>query len=170
MFVGTIGFYTVRLATERNRARVQAVKASRISELLSGLLTGADPYRTPDGSEPTVQGLLDTGAERIAKQLNDQPEAQAEMFTAIGRTYARMGLQAKALPLLEQALAIGRRAFGTEHVRVAQSLNDLGVVYRQLGRPAESEPLLVESLAIRRRLLGNDNNDVAITLVESRAQ
>jgi len=166
LFVGTIGFYTVRLATERNRARVQAVKASRISELLSGLLTGADPYRTPDGSEPTVQGLLDTGAERIAKQLSDQPEAQAEMFTAIGRTYARMGLQAKARPLLEQALSIGRKAFGTEHVRVAQSLNDLGVVYRKLGRPADAEPLLVESLAIRRRLLGNDNNDVAITLVE----
>jgi serine/threonine-protein kinase len=165
LFVGTIGFYTVRLATERNRARVQAVKASRISELLSGLLTGADPYRTPDGSEPTVQGLLDTGAER-SQSSSDQPEAQAEMFTAIGRTYARMGLQAKAHPLLEQALAIGRRTFGSEHVRVAQSLNDLGVVYRQLGRPSESEPLLVESLAIRRRLLGNDNNDVAITLVE----
>jgi eukaryotic-like serine/threonine-protein kinase len=166
LFVGTVGFYTVRLASERNRARVQAEKASRISELLKGLVTGADPYRTPDGSDPTVQGLLDVGAERIAKELNDQPDVQAEMFTAIGRTYARMGLQAKALPLLEQAVTLGRRALGTDHVRVAQSLNDLGVVYRQLGRPADAEPLLVESLAIRRRLLGSDNNDVAITLVE----
>ena len=34
------------------------------------------------------------------------------MFTVIGRTYQRMGLHAKALPLLEQALAIGRRALG----------------------------------------------------------
>jgi eukaryotic-like serine/threonine-protein kinase len=166
LFIGTIGFYTVRLATERNRARVQAEKASRTSELLAGLLTGADPYRTPDVREPTVQSLLDLGAERIARDLNDQPEVQAEMFTLIGRTYSRMGLQTKALPLLEQALVIGRRAFGPQHERVAQSLNDLGVLQRQLGHPADAEPLLVESLAIRRRVLGNDRNEVAITLVE----
>jgi serine/threonine protein kinase len=166
LFIGTIGFYTMRLATERNRARVQAEKASRTSELLAGLLTGADPYRTPDVREPTVQSLLDLGAERIARDLNDQPEVQAEMFTLIGRTYSRMGLQTKALPLLERALAIGRRTFGSQNERVAQSLNDLGVLERQLGHPAEAEPLLVESLAIRRRVLGNDRNEVAITLVE----
>ena len=166
LFVGTIGFYTVRLATERNRAQVQAEKALRTSELLAGLLTGADPYRTPDVRELTVQSLLDLGAERISRDLNDQPEVQAEMFTLIGRTYSRMGLQAKALPLLERALAIGRRTFGTQNERLAQSLNDLGVLQRQLGHWADAEPLLVESLAIRRRVLGNDRNEVAITLVE----
>jgi eukaryotic-like serine/threonine-protein kinase len=166
VFAGLIGFYTVRLATERDRARLQAEKASRVSELLSGLLTGADPYRTPDAKEPTVQNLLDIGAERIAKELVDQPELQAEMFTVIGRTYARMGLHAKALPLLEQALAIGRRTFGSQHVRVAQSLNDLGALQREIGNPAAAEPLLVESLAVRRRLLGNEDKDVAVTLVE----
>jgi serine/threonine-protein kinase len=166
VFVALIGFYTARLATERDHARLQAEKASRLSELLARLLTGADPYRTPDAKEPTVQNLLDSGAERIAKELGDQPEVQAEMFTLIGRTYERMGLHAKALPLLEQALAIGRRAFGTPHVRVAQSLNDLGVLQRELGNPVAAEPLLVESLAMRRRLLGNADKDVAVTLVE----
>ena len=166
IFVAVIGFYTARLATERDRARLQAEKASRLSELLTGLLTGADPYRTPDAKEPTVQNLLDIGAERVAKELGDQPELQAEMFTVIGRTYERMGLHAKALPLLEQALAIGRHAFGSQHVRVAQSLNDLGVLQRELGNLPAAEPLLVESLAVRRRLLGNEDKDVAVTLVE----
>jgi eukaryotic-like serine/threonine-protein kinase len=166
MFVGTIGFYTARLATERDRARLHADKASKLSELLTGLLLRADPYRTPDSGEPTFRGLLDTGAERIAKELTDQPDVQAEMFTVIGRTYARLGLQAKALPLLQQALAIGRRAFGSDSVRVAQSLNDLGVLQRALGNPDAAEPLLRESLATRRRLLGNEDNDVAVTLVE----
>jgi serine/threonine protein kinase len=166
VFIGVIGFYAARLATERDRAQVQAEKASRLSELLTRLLTGADPYRTPDAKEPTVQNLLDIGAERAANELNDQPELQAEMFTVIGRTYERMGLLAKALPLQERALAIGRRALGTEHVRVAQSLNDLGVLQRGLGNSAAAEPLLVESLAIRRRLLGNEDKDVAVTLVE----
>jgi serine/threonine-protein kinase len=166
VLVGVIGFYTARLATERDRAQLAAEKASRLSELMTRLLTGADPYRTPDAKEPTVQSLLDSGAERAANELNDQPELQADMFTVIGRTYERMGLLAKALPLQERALAVGRRSLGSEHVRVAQSLNDLAVLQRKLGHSAAAEPLLVESLAIRRRLLGNEDKDVAVTLVE----
>jgi serine/threonine protein kinase len=164
--VSMAAFYTARLAAERDRARLEAAKASRVSELLTGLLTGADPYRTPDAREPTVQNLLDLGAERIDAELADQPELQAELFTLIGRTYDRMGLSAKALPLLERALALGRRALGPEHVRVAQSLNDLGVLHREQGDLAKAEPLLRESLAMRQRLLGPADKDVAVTHVE----
>src|SRR5262249_2947201 len=64
-----IAFYTVRLSRERDRAAVQAEKASKVSELLTGLLTGADPYRTPDAKEPTVRNLLDAGAEHVARDL-----------------------------------------------------------------------------------------------------
>ncbi len=166
LFLAVVGFSAARLATERDRARLQAEKASRLSELLTRLLTGADPYRTPDAREPTVQSLLDIGAERAANELGNQPEVQAEMFTVIGRTYARMGLNAKALPLLEKALAIGRRTFRGDDVRIAQTLNDLGVLERVRGNAAAAEPLLVESLAMRRRLLGNEDKDVAVTLVE----
>jgi eukaryotic-like serine/threonine-protein kinase len=166
LFAGMIGFYGARLAAERDYARVQAEKASKLSALLTRLLTGADPYRNPDNRDLTVQSLLDATAERVAKELGDQPEAQAEMFTVLGRTYERMGLLAKALPLLEQSVTIGRRAFGPQHARVAQSLNDLGVLQRELGNPAAAEPLLAESLALRRQLLGNDDKDVAVTLVE----
>jgi eukaryotic-like serine/threonine-protein kinase len=161
-----IGFYTVQLTTERDRARLQAEKASRISELLTGVLTSVDPYRTPGTEEPTVRNLLDTAATRIAADLGDQPELQAEMFTVVGRTYERLGMHGKALPLLQRALAIGRETFGSRHLRVAHSLNQLGVLHRMAGNPGAAEPLLRESLAIRRTLLGNQHNDVAITLVE----
>ena len=165
--VGLVGFYTERLAAERDRARLEAEKASKISELLSGLLTGADPFRTPDGGNvPTVLNLLDLGVQKITRDLADRPELQAEMFTLIGRTYERMGMNAKALPLEEQALALSRRALGPDHVIVAQSLNNLGVLQRVLGHLDASEPLLRESLAMRRRLLGPQHPDVAITLVE----
>jgi eukaryotic-like serine/threonine-protein kinase len=166
VLIGLVGFYTVQLKVERDRARVQADKASKVSELLTRLLTSTDPYRTPDAKEPTVQNLLDIGAEQVARDLNDQPELQAEMFTVIGRTYQRMGIEAKALPLLERALAIGRHTLGPDHVRLAQSLNDLGVLYRYQGHYTQAEDLLRESLAMRRRLLGSQTNEVAITLVE----
>jgi serine/threonine protein kinase len=160
-----VAFYTWRLAEERDRAQVQAEKAAQVSELLSSVLMTVDPYRTPGAAEPTVRNLLDAATTRVA-ELDDQPELQAEMFTVIGRTYERLGIYDRALPALEQSLAIGRRAFGSQHVRVAQSLNDLGVLQREAGNPKASEPLLSESLAMRRRLLGSQHPDLAITLVE----
>ena len=53
------GVYTWQLLEERNRARLQAEKASRISEMLTTVLTSADPYRDPGAAEPTVRNLLD---------------------------------------------------------------------------------------------------------------
>ena len=152
---GLTGFYTTRLATERDRARLEAEKAAKVSELLTGLLTGADPYATRETrGEPTVRGLLDAGAERVQKELAGQPEVQAEMLTVMGRIYRRLGVYDKAQPLLEQALAIGRPVFGPEHVRLAQSLNDLGVLLAEKGDYAAAGRSLEQALGMRRKLLG----------------
>ena len=164
---GLTGFYTTRLATERDRARLEADKAAKVSELLTRLLTGADPYSTPETrGEPTVRGLLDAGAERVQKELVDQPELQAEMLTVLGRIYRRLGVYDKAQPLLEQALAIGRPVFGPEHERLAQSLNDLGALLAEKGDYAAAARNLEQALAMRRKLLGTEHADVAVTLVE----
>ena len=164
-------FYAVQLTAERDRARVQAEKASRVSELLSSVLTSADPYRDPDSTAesnatPSARALLDTLANRIGNELSDQPEVQAEMLTVIGRTYERLGLIEKALPLLERSLEIGRRSFRLPDARVAQTLNDLGVLQRRVGNFAAAVPLLSEALSMRRDLTGNDDKDVGVSLSE----
>src|SRR5262249_59066025 len=109
LLAGLVGFYTVRLAKERDRARLEAQKATRVSQLLSDLLVGADPYATHDTKDLTVRGLLDAGARRIDKELADQPAVQAEMLTVIGKIYQRLGLYEKARGVLEKAVAVGRR-------------------------------------------------------------
>ena len=167
VLAGLIGFYTAQLAAERDRARLEAQKATSVSELLTGLLTGADPYyETPQAKDPTVRGLLDAGAERIEKDLASQPDVQAEMLTVMGKVYQRLGLHDKAQSLLEKGLATGRRAFGPEHERVAQSLNELGVLLDEKGDYAAAAPVLEQALAMRRKLLGPEHKDVAVTLVE----
>jgi serine/threonine protein kinase len=165
VLVAVVVFYTQRLQTERDRARQEAAKAMRVSELLTSVLYGADPYRNPDNTQPTVTGLLDRAAEQTAA-LEGQPEVQTQVFAIIGRTFQRMGLSEKALPLLQRALALGRRSLGPEHVLLAQSLNNLGVLHREMGHAALGEPLLREAVAMRRHVLGPRHQDVAITLVE----
>ena len=166
LLVTLVTFYTARLAKERDRARLEAQKAIRVSELLTGLLTGADPYQPNETKEPTVRGLLDAGAARIEKELANEPGVQAEMLTVIGQVYERLALHDKAQPLLEKAVATGRRAFGPENEHVAASLNNLGVVLDHKGDYAAAERVLSEALAMRRRVLGNEHNEVAVTLVE----
>jgi serine/threonine protein kinase/Tfp pilus assembly protein PilF len=160
-----IAFYTVRLAYERDRARIEADKAAKVSELLTGLLTGSDPYATRT-SEPTVRSILDSGAERVQNELAGQPELQAEMLTVIGRVYQRLEVFDTAEALLQQALKIGRTTFAGDHPRLAQTVNDLGIVQRERNDLRAAVPLLEEALAMRRRLFGTDHKDVAVTLVE----
>jgi serine/threonine protein kinase len=171
VLIAIVGFYTLRLTAERDRAQLQAAKAARVSELLTRVLTSADPYRDPDNmadgvATPSARALLDTLAARIANELGDQPEVQAEMLTVIGRTYERLGAIDKALPLLERALEIGRKAFPQPDARVGQTLNDLGVLQRRLGHYSAALPLLQEAYTLRRALLGDDNNFVAVSLSE----
>jgi serine/threonine protein kinase/tetratricopeptide (TPR) repeat protein len=159
-----VGFYTVRLEAERDRARLEADSKTRVSELLTSLLVGADPYATHD-REPTVRNILDAGAERAARDLRDQPAVKAEIQTVIGRVYQRLGLYEKAEPLLREAVSIGR-ARGGESVALAQGLNDLGVLLREKNDLADATPLLEEALRMRRALLGSAHKDVAVTIVE----
>jgi tetratricopeptide (TPR) repeat protein len=157
-------FYTARLAAERDRARIEAVKSAKVSELMTELLTGADPFR--DRPDPSVRDVLDAGAERLQRELASEPELLAEMLTAIGRVYQRLDLYDKARPLLERALELGRGSGQPDHPRVAQTLNDLGVLRRRSGDPAASVTMLEEALAMRRRLLGEPHKDVAVTVSE----
>ena len=164
---GLTGFYTTRLATERDRAGLEAQKAAKVSELLTSLFTSADPYATRvTQGEPTVRGLLDAGADRVERELVGQPELQAEMLTVLGRIYRRLGAYDRARPLLERALVIGRPVFGSESVRLAQSVHDLGIVLSEKGDYEAAARNLEHALNMRRKLLGPEHPDVAITLVE----
>jgi serine/threonine protein kinase/tetratricopeptide (TPR) repeat protein len=159
--------HTTRLSIARDRAERETAKAVKVSEVLMGLLTSADPYtvRTAPG-DVTVRALLDAGADQVQRDLAGQPEVQAELLTMMGRTYRHLAAFDKAQLLLERALDSGIKAFGPEHVRVAQTLDYLGVVMTDRGDYAAAVQTLERALAMRRKLLGSAHEDVGITLVE----
>ncbi|HXU47020.1 MAG TPA: serine/threonine-protein kinase [Thermoanaerobaculia bacterium] len=160
--VAVVAFYGARLAAERDRVRLEARKAIQVSEFLTGLLTHADPFEAGQRGEPTVRGLLDLGAARARKDLAAQPELQREMLTLLGRIYERRGAFEQALPLLEQAVALGRRTLGPSR-ELAQSLNDLGVAQDQKADLPAARATLEEALAMRRQVLGAEHPEVAVT-------
>ncbi len=162
---GVVASYGTRLAAERDRVRREAQKAKEVSGFLTDLLSQADPYVAEQRGargEPTVRSLLDAGAARAQKDLSTQPSLQREVLTLLGRIYERRGAYEQALPLLEQAVALGRRALGPSR-ELAQSLHNLGVARGQRAELDASRAALEEALIIRRQILGEEHPDVAVT-------
>jgi serine/threonine-protein kinase len=87
---GLTTLYTIRLSAERDRAQREATKAVKISEVLIGLLTSADPYTIGGQSgETTVRALLDAGAERVQTELSAPLSSPAILLKRAGHIPAR---------------------------------------------------------------------------------
>ncbi len=106
-----VAFYTVRLASERNRAQIESRTSNQVASFLRGLFENADPGRTR-GPQLTARELLDQGAARIDAELADQPEIRAELMDLMGSVYLDLGLFEDADALLEVAESLRRQRLG----------------------------------------------------------
>ncbi len=164
VILGLVGFYTVQLTQERDRAQAEAEKSAQINAFLQQIIGSADPYIEGDGREAKVVDVLDRAVQQMDTALVDQPEVAAEVLHTIGRTYQSLGLNAEALPLLERALALLREAYGNEHELVSNTLQDLGLVHRMQGDLDAAQPLFEEAVEINRALHGDVHKNVGTSL------
>ncbi len=141
---------------ERGRALSSQRRAEAVSEFLIDSFRLADPSHAR-GKEITAREILDTGAARISKDLQTQPELQATLLDTIGSVYLSLDLPADAQPLVERGLAVRRKLFGENHLDVARSLYSLNRVYEKKGDLNTAERLALDSLAINTQLTGADS-------------
>ncbi len=157
-FLALVGFYTQRLATERDRAEQEATTAEQVTAFLVDVFQSSDPFIV-GGQEVTARELLDRGVERI-DGLGDEPAVQAVLLSVFGNIYHRLGLYDDARPLLERALTRYREVWGPTHERTALGLSELAGLLIDVGELDEAERLLREALAIDRRLDSDDPSGV----------
>jgi serine/threonine-protein kinase len=150
-----VGFYTARLAAERDRARLEAEKARRVSAFLTSLFELSDVERTK-GVKLSVRDIVDRGAARLKRDLASEPELAASMLSLIGNLYNHLDMQQQAVPLLEEALATRRRLVGPLHPEVAASERELGIVLKELGHGDRAAALLRHALSIEEREPGRE--------------
>ncbi len=113
-----------RIATERDRAALEAARANQVTGFMVNLFQGANPDQT-GGREITAAQLLDLGARRAGAELSNQPEVHAALLSAIGQSYAALGRFGDARPLLEEAISTGGLGDPTRHVRDLAQLADV---------------------------------------------
>ena len=155
--------YNRAVAAEK-QARIEASKSRQVAQFLKDMLRSVDPSVALGRDATMLREILDQTAERVGKELKEEPEVQAELSSIIGTTYYELGVWAKAETMHREALRLRRGLFGATNELVAASLNNLGnVLWRQAKRP-EAESVQREALAIQRILLGNMHVDVANSL------
>lgn len=159
-----VAAWQARIArVERDRARVEAAKATEVARFMTRLFHQADPARAR-GASLTAREVLAAGGERVEQDLAGQPEIQATLLLAIGSVERDLGLYAEAAPRLERALALRERSFGAGSLEVAEALHELGQLDRYFDRLEEGRARLELALALRETALGPDHLEVARTL------
>lgn len=109
-------FYTVRLANERDRARIEATKAETLSSFLAGLFAIED--RDPvAGAAVTARELLDKGVETVS--VLDDPEVKGDLLFSMAIAYDNLGLYDQATPLFEESEQISIEVLGPDAVETA---------------------------------------------------
>lgn len=159
--VATLGFVRARRAEAR--ATREAMTARQVSDFLVETFQVSNPTEAR-GNTVTAREILDAGAERVERELQDQPLVQARLMGTMGQVYQQLGLYGKAVILLEKALEIRRGALGDEHLEVSESHNDLGYALWERGEFADARPHLERALEIREQYFGSDSPEVAQNL------
>jgi uncharacterized protein HemX len=107
-------------------AETEASKSRQVAQFLEDMLQGVSPSVALGRDTKLLREILDKTAERVGKDLKDQPEVEAELRQVIGNVQRALGEYEKAEAILRESLAIRRKLFGDEHLSVADSLFALG--------------------------------------------
>jgi eukaryotic-like serine/threonine-protein kinase len=122
----------------------EARTTAAVKDFLLSLFSASDPRQT-QGKDPTVRDVLDRGAKRIEKDLDDQPEAKAELQSALGGIYLRLGAYPQAEALQEQA-AKALETHNGKPLLTALTLREWGESLRDQGKLDAAKSILDRSI------------------------
>jgi serine/threonine-protein kinase len=150
------------VAIERDRARLQASRAERVTQLVADLFKLAEPG-VASSQDISARQLLDRGTARIAAQLAGDPPIQAALFNVVGRVYSHLSLHEAAIGVLQRALELEQQEQPRGSLTQAETMHWLGELHVRRNDYAAAERMFRQALDLRRRL-GAPAGEVAATL------
>jgi serine/threonine-protein kinase len=149
LIVGLVLFFTLRLAKARDTALAEAARTLRIQQFMTSLFQGGDAAAGPSESLRVIT-VVDRGVQQ-AKNLNNNPKVQAELYQNLGCIYQKLGRFEEADTLLRSALDRRKSLFGADSEEVAESLTALGLLRSDQAHLEEAEQLVRDGVAMTRR-------------------
>jgi len=149
---------------EKANAQTETIKSQQVTKFLQDMLQSVGPAAARGRDTAMLREVLDQTAERVGREMTNQPAVEAELRSLIGTLYEQIGKYSRAEEMHRAALVIRRKLFGTESAETAASLNCLGLALIAERKLPEAEAVDTEALAIRRRLFGDENAETATSL------
>ncbi|MHC5025928.1 MAG: serine/threonine protein kinase, partial [Planctomycetota bacterium] len=100
----------------------------------------------------------------IERQFATQPRVRSRLLQAIATAMFEAGLWEAATAPQEEALALRRAEFGSEHADTLHSLQQTANLWRERGDHARARSMYDEVLQTRRRVLGEEHVDTITSL------
>ena len=141
---------------QRDIARVEQAKATRINAFTQEMIsyaantTPGSPKRAK-GHDATVVDMLDEAAERVDRELSDQPEVRAEMLGNIGVDYIVLGKVDSARRFLREAYDLDIKMFSPDDMRTAAVMYGLANLSYLSGDYADAETRIRQALPVYRK-------------------
>jgi len=151
------------IASERDRANLEAETSREVSEFMIHLFEVSDPSEAL-GNTITAREILDQGAGEIRTGLKDQPHVQGRLMDTMGRVYRSLGLYHESTPLQRDAVELLRESLGGKHPHLADALANLATLHLRTGDYGAARPLYEEALTIREAEHGAEHPEVASIL------
>ncbi len=147
--------YAVDRQIQQERTEAQRQRAEKVSAFLVELFD-LSSLSSEKGRTVRALDVLDRAADKIDREMVDEPGLQAALRLTIGTGYRDLDEIQPAEYLLDQSLDFRRRDPHTSTSDLAESLQALGTLEFKRGRYREGRQLYREALAINRRLLASE--------------
>jgi len=148
----------------RQKAETEASKSRQVAQFLKDMLQSVGPSVALGRDTKMLKEILDKTAERVGKDLTNQPEVEIELRTTLAQTYDELGLFKQEDEMARKSVQIARSRPGKEDRAVAQALGQLGIAHWRLGNYDQAEKFMRESLVMQSRLPDQENLDMAESL------
>jgi serine/threonine-protein kinase len=131
-------------------ARNESDRAQAVQQFLQDIFRTnthlqSDPLKA---RQTTARELLDAGAARVGQQLQDAPQAQAEVLMTLADMYTQMGLDAQAAQLRLRRIEALKKAGGSTSVELADAMLDYVVDISTTPERSQIPQLLQEARRI----------------------
>jgi serine/threonine protein kinase len=143
-------------ANER-KAKDEADRSTQAAKFIQSILTGLDLAATEGRDNTLLFDILMRALRRAEIELNNQPEVQIEVVSAISQCLDRLGLASHAYEVATRAMVLGKGAFGDEAPRTAELMTAAAARAIRHDKVADAASLATRALAILRRAHGNEH-------------
>jgi non-specific serine/threonine protein kinase/serine/threonine-protein kinase len=146
-----------KIGKERDKARLEAQTAEQVVKFLGDLFSISNPNQAR-GESISAREVLDRGAERIERELADQPLVRARLMRTIGTAYRDLGLLDSSRPLLEEAHATRQQQLGEDHVATLQAKEALAWLHFRAHEYERARELAEELVETSKRVRGEEHS------------